>query len=110
MKNCHQVGKSTMIQAYKVGKSTPEKRRKPRYRLEYNMPFKYEVIEHIATLSETDNGYSIELNRVEFRGYEPKLDLRRWRHTDEGDIICKGVSLTDDEARALRDVLNKLDL
>ena len=74
------------------------------------MSFKYEITEHIATLSDADKGYSVQLNRIAFRGYEPKLDIRRWKHADEGDIICKGVSLTDDEAKALRDALNGLDL
>lgn len=31
------------------------------------MHFEYEITEHIATLSETDKGYTVELNRVAFR-------------------------------------------
>lgn len=74
------------------------------------MNFEYEIKEHIATLSETDKGYSVELNRVAFRDRLPKLDIRRWRRTDEGERMFKGISLTEDEAKALRDALNKLDL
>ena len=74
------------------------------------MSFEYEVIEHIATLSETDKGYSVELNRVALRDRLPKFDIRRWRRTDEGERMFKGISLTEDEAKALRDALNKLDL
>ena len=74
------------------------------------MNFEYAITEHIATLSETDKGYTVELNRVAFRGRLPKLDIRRWRRTDEGEQMLKGISLTNDEAKALRDALNKLDL
>ena len=99
-----------MIQAYKVGKSTPEKVCKPRYRLEDNMSFGYKIEKHIATLSETDKGYSKELNLISYRDRLPTLDIRRWRRTDEGEQMLKGISITNDEARALRDALNKLDL
>lgn len=59
--------------------------------------FEFEITERIAVLS-SGSGYSLELNKVAYNGYPPKLDLRKWH---EGKPL-KGVTLTDDEARALR--------
>ena len=74
------------------------------------MSFGYKIEEHIATLSETDKGYSKELNLISYKDRLPTLDIRRWKRTVDGEQMFKGISLTDDEARVLRDALNKLDL
>lgn len=63
-------------------------------------PFEFEVVEHIATLS-TSGTYTTELNRVAFRDYPPKLDLRTWHNGEP----LKGIRLSDDEARALMTAL-----
>ena len=60
------------------------------------MPFDFTIEQHIATLSEK-GGYSFELNRVAYRDYPAKLDLRKWK---DGQPM-KGITLTDDEARSL---------
>ena len=40
--------------------------------------FKFEIVEHLLTLSESDKGWTKELNRVSFNGAEPKFDIRSW--------------------------------
>ena len=35
--------------------------------------FKFEIVEHLLTLSESDKGWTKELNRVSFNGAEPNL-------------------------------------
>ena len=67
--------------------------------------FQYEIAEHIATLSES-NGTTKELNRISYNGAPPKWDLRSWRQEEEGRKMLKGLTLTDEEAEALRDALN----
>ena len=65
----------------------------------------FEVTERIAVLS-SKGGYTTELNKVSFNGAAAKLDLRRWR---DGKPM-KGIALTPEEARALRDALTGYDL
>ena len=64
-------------------------------------PFEFRIVEHIATLSDTGGGYTKELNRVAYRDFEPKLDLRQWHNGQP----MKGVTLTEEEARLLYDAL-----
>ena len=55
------------------------------------------IIKTLAVLRE-NNGYTKELRVVSWNDGTPKLDLHEW--TPEGRC-CKGVTLTDDEGRAL---------
>ena len=57
------------------------------------MAFDFTIEQHIAVLSER-SGYSLELNRVAYRDYPAKLDLRKWHYGQP----LKGITLTDDEA------------
>ena len=67
----------------------------------------YIVTKHIATLSENKSGnYTLELNMVSYNGAPPKLDLRKWNRTT-GKIL-KGLTLTDEEAEALKKALNEI--
>ena len=71
--------------------------------------FTYEIKNHIATLKEA--GYRTkELNMVSYNGAAPKYDLRIWMRFDEGLKMGKGITLDADEVRALRDVLNDLEV
>lgn len=71
-----------------------------------SMPeIKYEIIENLGILSETDKGWKKELNLVSWNDREPKYDLRDW--SENHDRMNKGVTLTREEAQALKDILNK---
>ena len=66
-----------------------------------NEKFEVQIVEHIATLSESGN-YSRELNVVSFNNREPRLDVRVWLQDGSGNKTpLKGVQLTDTEANAL---------
>jgi len=72
--------------------------------------FSYKIDEEIAVLSEK-NGYTKELNKIAYGSSKPKYDIRSW-HTDEetGEKrMSKGITLSDEEAIALRDALNEID-
>lgn len=69
---------------------------------------KYEVTEEIAVLSENAKGWSKELNLVSWNDREPKFDIREWAPNHEK--MGKGVTLSKEEAVALRDALNKTNL
>ena len=63
--------------------------------------FKFEIVEHLLTLSENDKGWTKELNRVSYNNAEPKFDIRSWSsdHTKMG----KGITLTNEEFQVILD-------
>lgn len=70
--------------------------------------FKYDIVETIGTISESPRGWTKELNRISWNGREPKYDLRDWAPGHEK--MGKGITLSVEELRNLRDLLNELDL
>lgn len=67
--------------------------------------FKFEVVENVGVLSQKSNGWKRELNFVSWNEREPKMDIRDWNpeHTRMG----KGVTLTEEEARILYELLKE---
>lgn len=57
--------------------------------------FSFKIEEYLLTLSESEKGWTKELNRVSFNGAEAKWDIRTWSpdHTKMG----KGITLTNEE-------------
>lgn len=66
---------------------------------------KYEVVEHIGVLSESAKGWKKELNLVSWNGATPKYDIREWAPGREK--MGKGVTLSEEEFEALKQLLNK---
>ncbi len=66
---------------------------------------KYEITEKIAILSEKGN-WTKELNKVSWNDRAAKFDLRDWNH-EEGKM-GKGVTLSDEEAKVLKEALEKV--
>ncbi len=69
---------------------------------------KYDVVKEIVILSESNKGWSKELNMISWNGREAKLDIRDWAPNKEK--MGKGITLSHEEAKKLRDALNSLDL
>ncbi|MGM0396198.1 MAG: YdbC family protein [Bacillota bacterium] len=69
---------------------------------------KYEIIESIGVLSESQRGWTKEINMVSWNNYPAKYDIREWdpEHVKMG----KGVTLNKEEIKKLRDILNELEL
>ncbi|MBC1727065.1 hypothetical protein HB981_11165 [Listeria seeligeri] len=63
----------------------------------------YEVIEEVGVLSENTRGWRKELNRVSWNGRPAKYDIRDWAENHEK--MGKGITLTDEEAEALKKLL-----
>ena len=68
-------------------------------------PFNYEITERIAVLSQSGDTTK-ELNRVSYNGQPAKYDLRSWKRTDGEEKLLKGLTLTGEEATALKAALN----
>lgn len=68
---------------------------------------KYEIKEELGSISESAKGWTKELNLVSWNGKEPKYDLRDW--APEHEKMGKGITLSIDELRKLKELLNKME-
>lgn len=67
----------------------------------------FTIVENIATLSDKDN-ISKEFNLIKYKDLKNNiLDIRKWDNNNNDKQMLKGITLTDDEARKLKDALNK---
>ncbi|MBN1065398.1 YdbC family protein [Clostridium botulinum] len=69
---------------------------------------KFEIEKEIGTISESPKGWTKELNLISWNGKEAKYDLRDW--APEHEKMGKGITLSVDELKALKELLNKMDL
>lgn len=68
----------------------------------------FEIKEHIGVISENNKGSTKEVNLVSWNGGEAKYDIREW--DPEHVKMSRGVTLNEEQATALRDILNSLEL
>lgn len=69
---------------------------------------RYEIVREIGVISENDKGWRKELNLVSWNDRAPKYDLRDWSSGREK--MSKGLTLTKEEARRLKELLEAADL
>lgn len=69
---------------------------------------KYEIKQKIGTLSESSKGWKKEVNLISWNDKEPKYDIRDW--DSEHKKMGKGVTLSVEELKKLKDVLNGMEL
>lgn len=67
---------------------------------------KYEIKETLGVISESPKGWKKEVNRISWNDKEPKIDIRDW--SPEHDKMGKGITLTDDEAKELLNILQSI--
>jgi hypothetical protein len=68
---------------------------------------KYEIVQKIGVLSTSASGWAKELNLISWNDREPKYDLRDW--APENKQMGKGVTLSQEELKSLRDLLNGME-
>ena len=68
---------------------------------------KYEIEKELGVISESTKGWRKELNLISWNGKEAKYDLRDW--APEHDKMGKGITLTLDELKALKELLNDIE-
>lgn len=69
---------------------------------------KFEIKESLGILSESAKGWTKELNLVSWNDKEPKYDIREWDPAHEK--MGKGVTLSKEELRKLRELLIIMEL
>ncbi|WP_346687549.1 PC4/YdbC family ssDNA-binding protein [Megamonas hypermegale] len=65
------------------------------------------IVKQIAVISENSDGWRKELNVVSWRNQMPKYDIRSY--SPDCSKISKGITLTADEMRELKNILNSME-
>lgn len=67
----------------------------------------FNIKKTIAVLSDKDD-MTKEFNLIQYKDLKnPILDIRKWDNSNDDKKMLKGITLTDEEARKLKDALNK---
>ena len=69
---------------------------------------KFEIEKEVGVISESEKGWTKELNLISWNGKDAKYDLRDWAPGHEK--MGKGVTLSKDELIGLKKLLNNIDL
>ncbi|WP_315072728.1 PC4/YdbC family ssDNA-binding protein [uncultured Clostridium sp.] len=69
---------------------------------------KLEIEKELGKISESSKGWTKELNLISWNGKEAKYDLRDWAPGHEK--MGKGVTLSNNELKALKELLNSMDI
>nr|WP_307507149.1 PC4/YdbC family ssDNA-binding protein [Paeniclostridium ghonii] len=69
---------------------------------------KFEIQENLGVISESANGWTKELNLVSWNDRPVKFDIRDWDENHQK--MGKGLTLSIDELRELKKVLNEINL
>lgn len=69
---------------------------------------KFEIEKELGVIAESAKGWKKELNLVSWNGKEAKFDLREW--SPDHEKMGKGVTLSNDELRALKELLNNIEI
>lgn len=69
---------------------------------------KFEIKETVGVIAESAKGWKKELNLISWNGKEAKYDLREW--APEHEKMGKGVTLSNDELKSLKELLNRIKI
>ena len=72
------------------------------------MAIKYDIEKTVGTLSENDKSWTKELNLISWNDRPAKYDIRDW--APEHEKMGKGVTLSLEELKALKKILNEMDI
>ncbi len=69
----------------------------------------FEIKKHLAVLSTTNN-YQKQANLISWNGKSESLDIRTWNIKDKNSLKpLKGIILSADEVKVLKEVLGDLE-
>ncbi|NFJ81254.1 hypothetical protein FDA84_00525 [Clostridium botulinum] len=69
---------------------------------------KFEIKDKLGVISESSKGWTKELNFISWNGKQAKYDLRDW--APEHEKMGKGITLSAEELKSLKEILNTMDL
>ena len=77
-------------------------------RFKFMADIKYGIKETIGVIAESAKWWKNELKLISWNGKEVKYDLRQW--SPEHEKMGKGVTLSNDELKALKELLNSIEI
>lgn len=69
---------------------------------------KFEIIEEIGVIADTSKGWKKEINLVSWNDNAPKFDIRDW--SPDHDKMGKGITLSNEELKVLKVILNEMNI
>jgi len=69
---------------------------------------KYDIVKEVGVVSESSTGWKKELNLISWNNREAKYDLRDW--APEHAKMGKGITLSVEELKELKKLLNSMDI
>ena len=69
---------------------------------------KYDIVKEVGVVSENSSGWTKEINLISWNDRAPKYDIIDWAPGHEK--MGKGVTLSADELRELKRILNEMDI
>ena len=69
---------------------------------------KYDIVKEVGVISESSTGWTKELNLISWNNREAKYDLRDW--APEHAKMGKGITLSLEELKELKNLLNSMDI
>ena len=69
---------------------------------------KYDIVKEVGVVSDSSTGWTKELNLISWNNREAKYDLRDW--APEHAKMGKGITLSLDELKELKNLLNSMDI
>ena len=69
---------------------------------------KFEIKETIVVLATSSKGWIKELNLISWNDKSPKYDIREW--SPDHSKMGKGITLTEEELKILKEKLNEMNL
>ncbi|MBE6624926.1 MAG: hypothetical protein E7622_04690 [Ruminococcaceae bacterium] len=70
--------------------------------------FQFDIVKNFGTVSDSNNGWVKEVNLVSWNEREPVYDIRVWQEGHEK--LGKGITLTEEEIKNLKALLNEMDI
>ena len=70
--------------------------------------FQFDIVKNFGTVSDSNNGWVKEVNLVSWNEREPVYDIRVWQEGHEK--LGKGITLTEEETKNLKALLNEMDI
>ena len=69
--------------------------------------FKYEILDNVGVFFNSKNGWTKEINIISWNGAEGKVDIRSG--SPDHSRMGKGISLTVEEFKALKELMNEIN-
>lgn len=67
---------------------------------------KHEILETLGIISTSPKGWTKEVNLIRWNDKPAKIDIRDW--SPDHEKMGKGITLTEEEAQALKEILESL--